>query len=536
MDDISPKKSSRKRKVSSYAELSDNSVDSDYLEECYNSRRRTTRKSVTTRAAKKTTKKAEPEKAKTPRKKAATVKAEEAKPKRTRATKAKADSSEAENAKSTKVKKAKGKIEKKENMDTKESRLPQYDPEYVKKLATGYPDNYFVSHADAGLGMIQYINEEHPLKLVDVDMRDQGPIVGMSLSPDGSMLATFCHLGDIKIWDLDTYTMIQKLRDNKEPNIDEFYVGRFVPNQLLIAGGKLKDRTRWSDVDEDNHILPCPLKIFDVVSGDVVSKLEGHTEEILCIKLVQFKGANYIISTSQDGYIIKWQMGADWKTLIEMTRMEDGITCMAFTISFVPNTGNKYFVSACDDTLRLYDFENAQLVKTFENMYSSYCDCGKFIRCLDLPEPEEEEDAAPFAYFISRGVELLDAENNTIASRPNTCTLHKLIYPTVAGGEFQMEEVRKFQHNEYLSNSWLIKITSNGRYLMAPTLNGQVYVFSLATGQTTAVLRDHEELEVRDVLFHPTRNLFFTTSDDGCIKVYTSAEHTQPPGPPEIDH
>ncbi|KAK9765313.1 hypothetical protein K7432_006447 [Basidiobolus ranarum] len=453
MEDLSPKKPSRKRKVSSYAELSDNSVDSDYLEECYNSRKRTTRKTTAvSRAVKKTPKKTVAEKPivekpKTSRKKAAT-KVEDPKPKRTRATKTKVEPSETEIVKSTKAKKAKGKIDTKKVSEVETKRMPQYDPEYVQKLAKGYPDNYFVSHADAGLGMIQYINDQHPLKLVDADMRDQGPVVGMSLSPDGSMLATFCHLGHVKIWDLDTYTMIQKLRDNKEPNIDEFYVGRFVPNQLLIAGGKLKDRTRWSDVDDDNHILPCPLKIFDVVSGDVVSKLEGHTEEILCIKLVQFKGANYIISTSQDGYIIKWQMGADWKTLIEMTRMEDGITCMAFTISFVPNTGNKYFVSACDDTLRLYDFENAQLLKTFENMYSSYCDCGKFIRCLDLPGTNEEEDSAPFAYFISRGVELLDAENNTIASRPNTCTLHKLIYPTVAGGEFQMKEVKKFQHNE----------------------------------------------------------------------------------------
>lgn len=46
-------------------------------------------------------------------------------------------------------------------------------------------------------------------------------------------------------------------------------------------------------------------------------------------------------------------------TLVESTKMEDGITCMAFTVSFVPNTGNKFFVAACDAHLRLYDFEEA---------------------------------------------------------------------------------------------------------------------------------------------------------------------------------
>jgi hypothetical protein len=41
--------------------------------------------------------------------------------------------------------------------------------------------------------------------------------------------------------------------------------------------------------------------------------------------------------------------------------MEDGITCMAFTVSFVPNTGNRYFMAATDEHVRLYDFEAAQV-------------------------------------------------------------------------------------------------------------------------------------------------------------------------------
>lgn len=48
-------------------------------------------------------------------------------------------------------------------------------------------------------------------------------------------------------------------------------------------------------------------------------------------------------------------------TLLDSTPMVDGVTCMAFTISFVPNTGNKYFMAACDEHLRLYDFEQAMV-------------------------------------------------------------------------------------------------------------------------------------------------------------------------------
>jgi hypothetical protein len=45
--------------------------------------------------------------------------------------------------------------------------------------------------------------------------------------------------------------------------------------------------------------------------------------------------------------------------------MEDGVTCMAFTVSFVPNTGNRYFLAACDDGVKLFDFEKAKVNASF---------------------------------------------------------------------------------------------------------------------------------------------------------------------------
>ncbi|KAF9964734.1 hypothetical protein BGZ70_006022 [Mortierella alpina] len=388
-----------------------------------------------------------------------------------------------------------------------------FNPSYVYSLARQYPDNYWKHHAESKSGMINKIT---------------------------------------RVWSLEDYSLLTTLRDAKEEHIDEFYVGAFVPDQTkILIGGKLKDRNNWSEADEDNNILPCPLKLFDILSGEVVARLDGHAEELLCVKKVHFKGENYFLSGSQDGYLNKWHMDSDWKTLNSMVQMEDGITCMAFTVSFVPNTGNKYFLAAADENLRLYDFENAALLQTFENMYSSYCDCGKFIQPVDFPMPppvpEESQTettdeltessikkgkmkaeapvpvAKPqqFAYFISRGVELLDSEERMIAKDYNSCTLHKLIYPDTKGGKWYLSEVKRFQDEEYFSNAWLIKISSNGRYLMAPTCTGEVFIYNLKTGQVTGVLKDHEDVEVRDVIFHPTRPLLFTSADDGQVKVYT---------------
>ena len=85
----------------------------------------------------------------------------------------------------------------------------------------------------------------------------------MTLSPDGTLLATFSSVGFIKLWDVtNEFKMVRRLRDSRETNIEEFYCGQFVDSQeLLVAGGKLKDRFRWSAQDEDNHIMPCPVKV-----------------------------------------------------------------------------------------------------------------------------------------------------------------------------------------------------------------------------------------------------------------------------------
>ncbi|KAI8885383.1 WD40 repeat-like protein [Backusella circina FSU 941] len=412
------------------------------------------------------------------------------------------------------------------NLKKKESPL-LWDFEKTKDLAEKYPDNYWKYHADAGHRMIEAINADNELECIPCNMSDQGPITSMTLSSDGSLLATFSNVGSIKIWDIeDNLKLCRKIRDSEETNIDEFYCGKFISeNELLAVGGKLKDRHRWSAEDSDNHIIPCPIKIFDIADCKVVATLYGHTEEILCIKALQFNGENYLISTSQDGHIMKWHMGEDWITLLESTKMDDDLTCMAFTVSFLPNTGNKYFIAATDEHLRLYDFENAKLLQTFEDIYSSYCDCGKFVEWLDESVylngvNKEDSTGNQHAWFISRGAEMCDVSDG-LSSKPNTCTLHKLVYPSNANDKFKLEQVQKYQHTDYHANSWLVKITSNGRYILAPTIYGQIFVFNMLTGQVTAIMKEHQDMEVRDVIFHPYRPLIFSSGDDGFVKVYT---------------
>jgi hypothetical protein len=95
---------------------------------------------------------------------------------------------------------------------------------------------------------------------------------------------------------------------NQEINIDEYYTGVWSEDSRHITcAGKLMDRKRWSENDNDNHIIPGPLKTFNVVTGAVEFYFDGHTEEILFLQTVNFQNQIFLLSSSQDGTIIKWE-------------------------------------------------------------------------------------------------------------------------------------------------------------------------------------------------------------------------------------
>lgn len=65
---------------------------------------------------------------------------------------------------------------------------------------------------------------------------------------------------------------------------------------------------------------------------------------------------------------------------------------------------------------------------------------------------------------------------------------------------FKLETVQTLQHAEYVSNFWLVKIRQEGNYVLAPTMDGKVFIFSVKTGTVVGVLKDHEaDACVRDV-------------------------------------
>ncbi|KAG5455856.1 MAG: WD40-repeat-containing domain protein, partial [Olpidium bornovanus] len=344
-----------------------------------------------------------------------------------------------------------------------ENKADPWDPDYVKQLATEYPDTNW-AHRAAPLGqpprmLSELQGEDFPRRFggsfsVGVNTHvvlsihrlffSSGPlgnIYGLELSPDNSVLAVFGSRPYISLYmALKPFSHIKNLRDEEETQIDDYYAATFSPNcRYIAAGGKHKDRNKWNEDEEDNKILPCPVKaslglthdtvfiigrllIFDVATGKVVARLETHDEEVMSIRGLFFKGDYYYLTTSQDGSIWKWRMEKDYR----QTKIDDNVTCMAFDTSFLPGTGNKYFLAACDGVIMLVDFESAKCLQIFEMPYSEYCENVKFVDCVDLPNGsgDAKSPVPQFAYFVTRGVETawVPPSNPTAALLTNFAT------------------------------------------------------------------------------------------------------------------
>lgn len=213
------------------------------------------------------------------------------------------------------------------------------------------------------------INQANPLNLdksiniYDLKVNNQtgwgygGYISSLTFSDDGELLSGASISGCCFIWDSSNWEVLQMLRDKEEKEIEEFYCSQFIGNGKYVATcGKRKSRSTWSEEDQDNFCLPGKIKIFDIYSGKVLFRMDGHTEEILCLKSLWFQGSEYLLSCGEDGQIIKWKFEDDYSAFTK-TFIDDNSTHNACSLSFLNDCGNKFFIAGCDEGVKVYDFE-----------------------------------------------------------------------------------------------------------------------------------------------------------------------------------
>ncbi|KAH3680903.1 hypothetical protein WICMUC_000046 [Wickerhamomyces mucosus] len=187
-------------------------------------------------------------------------------------------------------------------------------------------------------------------------------ISSVSWSPDSRHIASASDDKTIKIWDIEYGECIKTLRGH---TYHVTCVQFNFKGNLLISGS----------ADE-------AIRIWDVLNGKCLKILSAHSEPIESIDLCW--DGTIIASGSYDGLIrlFDTETGQCVKTLIYD---KGGSSFPVSYVKFSPN-GRYLLATTLDNTIRLWDYNNNRVVKTFQGAsFEKYTCSSRFIPSLKTP-------------------------------------------------------------------------------------------------------------------------------------------------------
>ena len=171
-------------------------------------------------------------------------------------------------------------------------------------------------------------------------------------------------MGRCYIWETEDWKLVQTLHDPLQKDIEELRCAKFTGDgRFVVTCGVSKSRSVWSSEDNDNLHLPSRVKVFDVLTGQVLLRMDGHQKGANTLKRVSFKKVEHWLSCGEDGSVLKWRIEENPDSdQIALTYSKEEIACdppihRMHSVSFLPDCGNTYFVAACDQGLRVFDSE-----------------------------------------------------------------------------------------------------------------------------------------------------------------------------------
>jgi WD40 repeat protein len=402
----------------------------------------------------------------------------------------------------------------------------------------------------------------------------QGAVHCLVMSPSGSVLLSASTRGSLCLWDAQVgdHIQLRELRDTREHvfnrYIEEYLTARFTPDErYVVAAGTRRDRHLWDFDESDCKVVPPAIKIFDIVSGEVLADLEGHLEEVFCVQIYRELGDHgpwMMMSCSQDGTVILWRFAANGTAFNTATKervislealdveqldpnyvsgislseptARDAIQALARQVGVAPNelNGESYIATWCallpataaryalvsvDTGLCVLDLKAGRVIAKFPALFTAICD--SFLVLDDV-------DEAGTRYFslAVHGVEALSGDGrNAEQIRPDRCLLCRLYVPMKDGDQWRLITEQELSHStKYVSNVWPSRISAAaGQWVAAGTEHGTVCVWDLTNrGQHLLTLVGSHDNQscVRDLIVHPTRPWLYSAADDGTIQVW----------------
>jgi WD40 repeat protein/S1-C subfamily serine protease len=172
-----------------------------------------------------------------------------------------------------------------------------------------------------------------------------GLVVSAVFSPDGRRALTAGADKMIRLWDLQDGKLIREFTDHSEWVFSLAFSpdGRFA---YSTSGGP----DIWSDGKDS------AVRVWDVETGKLVRKLEGHKGRVLSVAA---SPDGRSVLTGGDLSVMLWDAKSG-----KLIRRFDGHTGLISRVSFLPD-GKRIVSSAYDKTIRLWELETGKQIHVF---------------------------------------------------------------------------------------------------------------------------------------------------------------------------
>ena len=211
--------------------------------------------------------------------------------------------------------------------------------------------------AFSGVGEIRLWNtetgneQEIPLADLETDVFSMPRVTALAFSPNGARLVSGTYQGKIQMWDVVTGGALAAFEEpTAQKNLGQIAALAFSPDGTLLAVGTHSQIHLW-DVNTGHKIFsvsgvykrgrvtfrnyPKPLVfspdgailvngtsngtilVWEVVTGDQIAALDGHTQEVETLKFSP--DGKTLVSTAMDGTIFLW----DWNEVFKDTSKGD---------------------------------------------------------------------------------------------------------------------------------------------------------------------------------------------------------------------
>mmetsp|Transcript_2561 Transcript_2561/g.3398 ORF Transcript_2561/g.3398 Transcript_2561/m.3398 type:complete len:457 (-) Transcript_2561:8-1378(-) len=383
---------------------------------------------------------------------------------------------------------------------------------------------------------ITFINRQHPIdksrKLVQ-----KGSITSMCWSKSEQFLATCSSLGDIKIWNVNDWSLVGELLGDHcstntcQTELQDLY---FAHNdtQLIAAGGK-------------RHIAPCLhdseeepfIQVYNIqsLSANLVNSATSFTinvphlqnASISCLKMLEVEdNSSYFVTIGTDGCILKWKLDPVTRNVshAEIELPSKLHQAQHFCCEIVVSDSEVCLAIVATEDLYIVSFNTGKVIHTFKNVV------GRLATKLDLIEPyaanvhhmvlvpESTAREEPIKEGHVRIV-LSISFHNPIDASAKGCGCLMLELDT---RDWHVVAASVFSHKEFslTAENNGSKLNSNGRYLLAPDSKGRVFAWNLKSREIVGIIGDHSPKLIRCSLFHSKFKWFLTAGDESIVRLF----------------